>query len=85
LTVPELVPFEPLVMVIHGTALDADQLQPLAVVTVTAPVPAAAVAAATVGATAKLQVMPACVTPNVWPAMVRFVEREEVEVFAATV
>jgi hypothetical protein len=72
-------------MVIHDTALDADHVHPLAVVTVTEPVPAVAVAAAAVGATAKLQVMPVCVTPNVCPAIVRFAERDDVEVLAATV
>jgi hypothetical protein len=84
LTVPGPAPLAPLVIVIHGTALEADHAHPLADVTVTEPVPAAAVAGATVGATTKLHVIPAWVTPNVWPAIVRFADRDDVDVFAAT-
>jgi hypothetical protein len=51
-TGPVPVPFAPEVIDIHETALDAVQVQPAAVVTVTEPVPEVAVAAAVVGDTA---------------------------------
>jgi hypothetical protein len=51
LTVPEPVPLAPAVIDIQVTALDAVQAQPFAVVTLTDPVPAVAVAGAAVGVT----------------------------------
>ncbi len=50
-TVPEPVPLAPLVIDIHDTALEAVQLHPAAVVTVTVPVPAAPVTDVAVGET----------------------------------
>lgn len=83
-TVPEPVPLAPLVIDIHDTALEAVQLHPAVVVTVTVPVPAAPVTEAAVGETVKTHGTPACVTVNVTPAMVSVPVRDEVEVLAAT-
>jgi hypothetical protein len=83
-TGPDPDPVAPLVIDIHETALDAVQLQPLAVVTFTVPVPADPVTDAVVGDTLKVQGTPACVTVKVTPAIVSVPVRDDVEVFAAT-
>ena len=84
MTGPEPVPVAPFVIVIHETALDAVQLQPLAVDTLTVPVPADPVTDAVVGDTLNVQGTPACVTVKVTPAIVSVPVREDVVVFAAT-
>ena len=69
---PLPVPLAPDVTVNHvGVLLAALQLQELPfAVTPTVPLPAAAVGDALVASSVKLQVAPACVTVNVWPAIV---------------
>jgi hypothetical protein len=82
-TLPEPLPVAPLVMVIHATGLLAVHAQPGDVVTVTRPVPAAAVIASPVDDVVKEQVTAACVAVNVCPAIVSVPVRAEVVVFAA--
>jgi hypothetical protein len=65
--------------------LTAVQLQPLPAVTVTVPVVAAEdVRFEEVGEIVNVQATPACVTVNVWPAIVSVPVRDVVPVLAAT-
>jgi len=73
------------VIVSHVALLTAVQLQPVPAVTVTVPVAATDVVKFDeVGEIANVQGAPACVTVNVWPAIVSVPVREVVLVFAAT-
>jgi hypothetical protein len=83
-TVPEPLPVSPLLIDIQNADVDAVQLHPAAVVTDTVPVPAAEVTVVFVGVTENVQLIPACVTVNVRPAMVSVPVRDEVDVLAAT-
>ena len=69
---------------IHGTPLDAVQLQPVALVTATDPAAAAASTDALTGAIAYVHATPSCVIVTVRPATVSVALREEAVVFAAT-
>ena len=71
------------VMVSQEALLVAVQEQPVVVVTFVLPVLAVAVGLNEVGATENVQGAPACVTVNVWPAMVSVPVLGEVDVFAA--
>ena len=72
-------------MVIHASLLAAVQLQPVPAVTVTVPVAAADVVKFDeVGEIANVHGAPACVTVNVWPAIVMVPLRDVVPVLAAT-
>jgi hypothetical protein len=84
LTVPGPEPGVPDVIVIQETALEADQVHPVAEVTLTEPVPAPEPTGAAVGVTACVHVMPACEMSNVRPAIVMLADRDDVEVLAAT-
>ena len=77
-------PLAPLVTVSHATELDACQLQPVAAATDTLPVPAVLGAGALVGVTVYVHVRPAWLTLKGCPAMVRLADRDDVDVFAAT-
>ena len=71
--------------VIQAALLVDDHVQPVCAVTVTVPVPPPATTdGLLVGEIAKLHGTPACVTVNVWPAMVSVPVREDVELLAAT-
>lgn len=69
---------------IHGTPLDAVQLQPVALVTATNPAAAAASTDAFTGEIAYVHATPSCVIVTVRPATVSVAFREEAVVFAAT-
>ena len=69
-------PLAALVTVIQFTALDTAQVQPLAAVTVTDPTALAALTEALPGEIETVQGTPACVTVNVWPAIVKVPERK---------
>lgn len=71
-------------MVIHASLLVAVQAHPLAAVTVTVFVPAAAVTFADAGAIDGAHGAPSCVTVNVEPAIVSVPVRGAVPTFAAT-
>ena len=71
--------------VIHAAALAAVQLQPLAAVTFSVPVPPLAAAETVVGETAKEQATPAWVTVTTVPAMVAVPVRAVVAVLGAMV
>jgi hypothetical protein len=73
--VPVPDPLPPAVIAIHASLLDADQAQPLAVVTVTFPVPPPAGTLAEVGAIANVQPEP-WVIVNVTPPTVIVPERD---------
>ena len=83
-TVPLAVPDAPWVTVIQPSLLTAVQLQPLAAVTVTAPLEAPPRRSADVGEIVALHGAPACVTVKVLPAIVSVPVRGVVAVFAAT-
>src|SRR5687768_6964613 len=70
-------------MVIHAAELDAVQLQPAPLETVTDPVVAAAATDVALGEIENVQPA-ACVSVKVWPAMVIVPVREDVELLAAT-
>jgi hypothetical protein len=72
-------------MVIHDTLLAAVQAQPVAAVTVTVALPPAAVAFADVAEIVGAHGVPACVTVNVAPAIVRVPVRLVEPALAATV
>jgi hypothetical protein len=74
----------PLASVIHGAELDALQAQLPPVVTLIGRLDAADERTAVVGDTLKVQTTPACVTVNVWPAIVTVPVRAVVLGFAAT-
>jgi hypothetical protein len=82
--VPLPLPLAPLVIVIHDAPLDAVQLHPVATVTATVPVDAVAPTDALVGEIDGVQVRPACVTANVFAAIVSVPVRALVVGFAAT-
>jgi hypothetical protein len=71
-------------MVIHETLLVAVHAQPVPAVTVTLPVPPAAVMLCDVGDALNVHGAPACVTVIVVPATVNVPVRLTVDVFAAT-
>jgi hypothetical protein len=78
-------PDAPAVTVSQVLLLTAVQLQPAPAVTVTVPVVAAAdVRFDDVGEMVNVHGAPACVSVNVWPAMVRVPVRDVVLVLAAT-
>jgi hypothetical protein len=83
-TLPGPVPAAPLEIAAHGAALVAVQLQPVVVVTATAPPPVALVNDWLIGVIVNTQGAAACVTVNVAPAIVRVPTRLTVAVFAAT-
>ena len=83
-TVPLAVPDAPWVTVIQPSLLTAVQLQPLAAVTVTAPLEAPPRRSADVGEIVALHGAPACITVKVLPAIVSVPVRGVVAVFAAT-
>jgi len=83
-TVPDPVPFAPLLMVTQVDPLEAVQLQFDVVVTVTVPVPPLAGNVALAGAIVNVHVAAACVTVNVCPAIVMVPVRDVGPVFAAT-
>ena len=69
----------------HGSLTTAVQLQPVPELTVTVPVAAAELARFDdVGEIVNVQGAPACVTVNVWPAIVSVPVREPAPVFAPT-
>src|SRR5262245_17497524 len=69
-TAPLPDPVAPPVIVIHGALLVAAHVQPTPVVTFTVPVDAVSGAFWVVGAIEYVQATAACVTVNVWPAIV---------------
>ena len=68
----------PAVIVIHSALLVAVQSQPAATLTVKLRVAPVALTLADVGAIVGVHVAPACVTVNVWPAIVSVPVREVV-------
>jgi hypothetical protein len=83
--VPLPVPLDPDVIVIHVAVLVAVHVQvDAAAVTPTDPVVAPAPGAALAGDSVNVQATPACVTVNVWPAIVSVPVRGVALVFAAT-
>jgi len=84
-TVPVPLPLAPLVTVSHDVLLLTPvHAQPLGAVTLVDPVPPAAVTDWLVGAIANVHGAAACVTENVWPAIVSVPLREVPFGFAAT-
>ena|SRR5438105_3399985 len=84
-TAPLPAPVAPDVIVIHAALLAAVHVQvDAAAVTPTDPVVAPAPGAALVGDSVNVQGTPACVTVNVWPAIVSVPVRDVALVFAAT-
>lgn len=75
---------EPALIVIHGTLLVAVQLQLLAAVTITLPMPPAVTTLADVGDTDDGQEPDACVTVNVLPPTLIEPVRELLPVFVVT-
>jgi hypothetical protein len=73
-----------LVVVIHATALDALQLQPVPAVTLTLPFPPAEANEALVAESEYVHATPAWLTVKICPAMVSVPLREVVAVLAAT-
>jgi len=82
--VPVPVALPPAVTVNQLALLEEVQAHPDGAVTVIVPPPAAAVSDWVVAERVNVQVVFACVTVNVWPAMVRAPDRAVVPVFAAT-
>lgn len=83
-TLPEPVPLVPLEIVTHDAPLAAVQLHPAVVVTITVPLPPAAVSDWLVGEIVYEQGAAAWVTVNVLLPIVNVPVRETVPVFAAT-
>ena len=83
-TVPSPVPLAPDVMLIQEAEAVAFQVQPGSVSTLTVPVAASLGMEVLTGESANVHVCPACVTVNVWPAIVIVPVREDVVEFAAT-
>jgi hypothetical protein len=84
-SVPDPVPGAPPEIVTHAALLDAVQLQPADVVTVTVPLPPAAANAWLVGEIVNTHDVEGWVTVNVFPAIVIVPVRDVVPVFGATV
>lgn len=81
---PDPLPLEPAIMVIHGALLLAVHAQPAPALTVLLPVPPWLLNVWLVGDVEYEQAAPACVTLNVVPAIVSVPLRLVVDVFAAT-
>jgi hypothetical protein len=84
-TVPLPLPLAPEAIVIQVALLRAVQEHALGAVTATLPLPPTAATEALVGEIANVQVVAACVTVNVCPAIVRLPVMAAVLVLAATV
>ena len=82
---PDPLPLEPAIMVIHGALLLAVHAQPAPALTVLLPVPPWLLNVWLVGDVEYEQAAPACVTLNVVPAIVSVPLRLVIAVFAATV